>query len=151
MTPFLLALCLGSNDFDTRERAEACLAAAWPLSRPACQWARNSADPEVACRATRVLDRFSAFGGSYETSLLVRSFLGLPYSDSLPVEVGVRKYQTVAARGLMARGVPVGGPLWLDYRYATRLWLESEWCGDTMTLAIMLARSQFYDANGRYP
>ena len=150
MIPFLLALCLGSNDFDTRERAEACLAAAWPLSCPACQWARGSSDPEVACRANRVLDRFSAFGGNYETSLLVGSFLGLPYSDSLP-GLALWDYRTAAVQDLTARGVPVGGPLWLDYRYATRLWLESEWCGDTMTLAIMLARSQFWDANGRYP
>ena len=148
MTLAILALLLGSDNFFMRERAEECLQSLWPLSCPTMMAARDSKDPEVAFRANRVLDSRSAYG-SCDTALLIGSFVGLPYSDSMP---GLMLWQQLdeARTKLTALGVPCGGPLHWDYRYATKLWLEAGPC-DIITLSVMQIRSAFWDANGRYP
>ena len=148
MITVLFAVMLGSDSFATRETAHTALEQMGGAAFPALAWAAASNDPERSARASRLLDRLSPWGDN-QTGLFVGSFIGLPFSDSLGCVAW--EYRQEATRQLTEMGLPVGGPLWLDYRLGTKLWLEREGPADSLTLAIMSARSAFWGLNGRYP
>ena len=142
----LLCALLAHQDFPIRQSAHDAIEHLGALAQPALTLATGSADPEVASRACRLLDRLKV--ETDPTALWLRSFLGLPYCDSLP---WFGEYLGAARTELIERGLPPSTALWLEFRLATLLWLRANGPIDPITLALMTARSAHWDARGCYP
>lgn len=140
---------LGSEVFDTRQQAEHVLTVLWPLSVETVLNACGHSDPEVRMRVSRIIERFTVPGPwSQENAWWLGTFIQMPYSDSLGP---AGRYLGEACRTFKERGVPEGGPLYLQYRFATKLWLEAEGPPDLLLLGLMQVRTIHWDRFGRYP
>lgn len=145
MIPFVLAWLLGplvgllgNDDFPTRERAQAWLAAVWPLSDPALERGRRGANPEVRHRADRAIraGAIRRFGHSAGVALGVwergdPSLLWLLAADPAAVRwdmvdairPGTREPDTVALKLVFLPYPETDGLPWLPHRH------ERPWAG----------------------
>jgi hypothetical protein len=141
---------LGSDDWPTRERAGATLAALGPLAVPALQRAARSPDGEVRQRAVALLaqrrvSRVDRLTAAAFARLCAAGFADWPWVDSLPRDYPGR--DAVIGRYLrQAReaGAACGSPDFPEYRQATRLLVRDRFAGgateaDVATLLLRMA------------